>query len=534
MKKFNVATIDIGTNSFHLIVVEVSAGGNFKIIDRLREVIRLNEGMSGDIKYLTPSAIERGVLTLKRFKKIANSYNAEIKAVATSAVREAINKNEFIERVYREIGIEIEIINGEEEARLIYTGILRALPVVKNQILSIDIGGGSTEFSIGKNGKLIYAFSIKLGAVRLTNMFFPDFELTTQGIQQCRQWIRGTLFPIAHKLKNIGFEAAVGTSGTILSVAALTIPKKKKEDYSSQYLNNYKFNGQQLFKVEKKILSRKLLNERVEIKGLDAKRAEILPAGIIILSEIFKLLELKEMTVSNFALREGALFDYLQKKGLLKDSVSLFVRKNSIRALMNSHPYDKKHCKHVSRLAKNLFQQTKNLHNLKPAYVEYLKAAAKLHDIGYVISHHQHHRHSLYIIKNHGLLGFSENEVQIIANVARYHRKSHPKETHSDFAQLSERDQNIVRKLSALLRLADSLDRTHQKLVKKLKMEKKGDYLLLTCFYENEYPEIELWNAERRKYLFEQVFGLPLKIKAKPLPEPEKVNNKKEFSIPGN
>ncbi len=517
MRKFNLATIDIGTNSFHLIVVEVSAGGNFKIIDRVREVIRMNEGMSGDIKFLSASAIKRGTETLKRFKKIADSYNAEIKAVATSAVREALNRNEFIERVYEETGIEIEVISGEEEARLIYNGILRALPVVKNKILSVDIGGGSTEFSIGQNGELIYAVSIKLGAVRLTNMFFPDFKLTKEQIQNCRSWVRGTLFPITQKLKNIGFEMAVGTSGTILTAAALTISKKKKEDFSPQFLNNYSFNYQQLEKVENKTLSKTSLAERLNIKGLDAKRAEIFPAGLIILSEVFYLLNLQEMTVSNFALREGALFDYLQKKGILKDSVSLFVRKNSINALMKSHAYDRKHCKHVSKLAKNLFRQTKRLHGLSSRYEEYLKAAAKLHDIGYAISHHQHHRHSLYIIKNHGLLGFSENEVQIIANVARYHRKSHPKETHSDFAQLSNRDKEIVRKLSAILRLADSLDRTHQKLVKKLEVEDNNSSLVLVCYYLGERPEIELWNAERRKSLFEQVFGLPVEIKAEPL-----------------
>ncbi len=525
MKKFNLATIDIGTNSFHLLVVEVSAGGAFKIIDRVREVIRLNEGVSGDIKYLSSAAIERGVETLKRFKRIADSHNAEIKAVATSAVREALNRKEFIERVNNETGIEIEIVNGEEEARLIYNGILRALPVVKKQILAVDIGGGSTEFSIGKGGELLYAVSIKLGAVRLTNMFFPEFRLTEEAVQNCRSWVRGTLFPITQKLKSVGFEMAVGTSGTILSTAALTFSKKKKDDSSPQYLNNYKFNSKQLSGVENKVLSKASLRERFAIKGLDNKRAEIFPAGLIILSEIFYLLNLKEMTVSNFALREGALFDYLRMKGILKDSVSLFVRKNSINTLMKSHNYDRKHCKHVSRLAKELFRQTKQLHGLGSKYEELLKAAAKLHDIGYVISHHQHHRHSLYIIKNHGLLGFSENEVQIIANVARYHRKSHPKETHSDFIQLTDKDRSIVRKLSALLRLADSLDRTHQKLIKNLKITNINGYLELICFYSEEFPEIELWNAERRKVLFEEVFNITLKIKAEPMPVIEKVNN---------
>ncbi len=187
MKSDNLAAIDVGTNSFHLIVVKVKEDGNFEIIDREKEVIRLGEGSSGDIKVIKDEAVERAISTLKKFKGIADSHNAPVRAVATSAVREAQNKNEFIEKVLKQTGVEIEVVSGQEEARLIYLGALAAVPIYNKKALVIDIGGGSTEFIIGRRGDSKFSISLKIGAVRLTQKFFPKNEITKVGIRKLQK-----------------------------------------------------------------------------------------------------------------------------------------------------------------------------------------------------------------------------------------------------------------------------------------------------------------------------------------------------------
>ncbi|RMD50410.1 MAG: exopolyphosphatase, partial [Ignavibacteria bacterium] len=251
----NLAAIDIGTNSFHLIVAKILDDGSFEIIDREKEVIRLSEGTVGDIKLISPEAMERGIKAIKNMKGIADSHGASVHAAATSALRESLNKDEFIEKVYDQTGIRINLINGEEEARLIYLGILRALNVYEDQILSIDIGGGSTEFTIGKKGKTIYSKSIKLGAVRLTQMFFPDFKVTQDRLEECRSWVHGTFYPIAKEIKRHGFDFAVGTSGTIMSAGILSATAKGDKVPDTRILNNYRMEAKDFYSIYKKVIS---------------------------------------------------------------------------------------------------------------------------------------------------------------------------------------------------------------------------------------------------------------------------------------
>ena len=224
----NLAAIDIGTNSFHLIVIGVKEEGNFEIIDREKEVIRLGEGSSGDIKVIKPEAVKRALDALNRFKGIADSHNASIRAVATSAVRESRNQDDFIKQVCEKTGINIEIISGVEEARLIYLGILKAVPVFDKKILAVDIGGGSTEFLVGKKGESVFSVSMKIGAVRLTQKFFPDFRVSKTRVQECRDWVEGELFQTANNIKKTNFQLCVGSSGTIMSAGLMISASKNK------------------------------------------------------------------------------------------------------------------------------------------------------------------------------------------------------------------------------------------------------------------------------------------------------------------
>jgi exopolyphosphatase / guanosine-5'-triphosphate,3'-diphosphate pyrophosphatase len=511
----NLAAIDIGTNSFHLIVVSVKEDGNFEIIDREKEVIRLGEGSAGDIKIIKPEAFNRAFGALKRFKEIADSHNASIRALATSAVREAHNKNDFMEQVFKECGINIELISGIEEARLIYLGILKAVPVFDKKILAVDIGGGSTEFLVGKKGEPIFSVSMKIGAVRLTQKFFPDFHVNKSRIQNCRDWIEGELFQTANTIKNKNYQLCVGSSGTIMS-AGLMINALKNNSSGNGILNNFVFTKEELDEIEEEVLSRKTVEKRKKIPGIDDKRAEIIPAGILILSTIFRLFKLDKITISGYALREGIIIDTLQKhhSDLSKPGFE-DIRRESISYLSKSFRNDISHGKHVAKLSLQLFDQTKDLHKLNEECREYLEAAAILHDVGYHISHANHHRHSYYIIRNSELLGFNDNEINIIAHTARYHRKSHPKSGHHEFKALPAEIQSIIKKLSALLRIADSFDRTHRKLVSGIGTIIKNKNVEILLQYNSKIkPDIELWNLERRKGLFEEVFDKKIIIKA--------------------
>lgn len=514
-KRFeNLAAIDVGTNSFHLIIVRLKEDGNFEIIDREKEVIRLSEGSSGDIKFIKPEAIERAVNVLKRFKGISDSHNAKLRAVATSAVRESHNKLEFIHRAYEEAGIEIEVISGYEEARLIYLGILKAIPIYNSKALILDIGGGSTEILLGSQGNAINSVSLKLGAVRLAQKFFPDYEITEQRVKECRKWVRGEIFNVAEQMKKEGFEICAGSSGTIMSAGFMIQAMRKNAPSNLAILNNFEFTRKELRDIEEEILKRKTPEKRKKIAGLDEKRADIIPAGIIILSTIFDLFDLDKMTISGYALREGIVIDTLQKINADTSKPNLNdIRKESVKHLAESCRYDQKHCEHVAKLSLKIFDDMKTLHGLNNDYRELLEAASLLHDIGYHISHTNHHYHSYYIIRNSELLGFNENEISIIAHTARYHRKSHPKASHPEFNELPGHTQIVIKKLSAILRVADAFDRTHKGIVNSVECRMMSDEVELHLgIKEGENPDIELWNLQRRKELFEEVFEKKLSI----------------------
>ncbi|MBU1100843.1 MAG: Ppx/GppA family phosphatase [Bacteroidetes bacterium] len=507
MKNNILAAIDIGTNSFHLIVAEILSDGNFNIIDREKEVIRLNEGSKFDIKQICPEATERAIKTIRRFNGIAESHEAKIRALATSAVRESRNKHDFIEKVFNETGVEIEVIDGLEEARLIYLGILKAVPVFTKKVLCIDIGGGSTEFLIGYRGNVLYSNSLKLGAVRLTQKFFPDYKITKERIQECTEWVAGEISPVIEQIKKIGYEQCIGTSGTIMSAGIMILSKQKMQIPKSNILNNHVVSFNELDDIYKFVLEHTTFSARKKIKGLDPKRADIIQAGMIIFRTILKNLLLDKFTISGYSLREGIVIDTLQKEQNDKALPKLRdIRYESVKHLADISNFDQKHCEHVSNLSLQLFDQLAHLHGLNNSHREYLEAAALLHDIGYHIGHARHHIHSHYIIKNSELLGFNEKEKTIIANVARYHRKSHPKPSHTDYMELSSLSRIVVDNLSAILRIADSLDRRHKKNIHKISVEVLNSDVILHLDYEGEPPDVELWNLGRRQGMFEEVF----------------------------
>lgn len=512
MTKPRLAAIDIGTNSFHLVIVEADTKtGSFNILGREKENVRLGSG-STDMKYLQRDATERGIEALKRFKGLADSAGAKVRAIATSAVREALNQQEFIKKVYDEVGIKIEVASGVEEARYIYLGILQALPVFNKRMLLIDIGGGSTEFLIGYQRDIIYDNSLKLGAIRLTQRFFPGKEIESKQVKACRRFISGYMTNVTRELLKYSWETSVGSSGTITNLA--NIINVKRGSAPDAKLNNFTFTRDELFETVDIILEARTAKQRIKIPGLDPARVDIIPAGALIIEQIFKELGIKEMTISEYALREGIIFDTIEKEYMFRQSNHLSdIRFRSVMHVMENFRIEKEHALHVTDLALKIFDETKQLHRLSSAEREYLEAASILHEAGAFVSHSAHHRHSYYLIRNTEMLGFTENEKEIIANIARYHRKSHPKPKHTDFSKLTPEDQLIIRKLAAILRIADGLDRSHTSSVKNITCRIEGktvNFILQTNGSENN--ELEIWGAETKKALFEETFGAEVKF----------------------
>jgi exopolyphosphatase/guanosine-5'-triphosphate,3'-diphosphate pyrophosphatase len=505
-QKKNLVAIDVGTNSFHLVAAEINpANGRFKILGKEKEVVRLGSG-STDMKHLSEEAMRRGIVVLKRFRAVADAYRSDVRAIATSAVREATNRQEFQRRVRSETGIRIEIASGFEEARLIHLGVLQALPVFNKNILLIDIGGGSTEFLVGQKRKILFSNSLKLGAVRMTERFFRSDHIDRKAIDECREYVRGLLAPCVREIKKHQFEVCVGTSGTINILARIISARNGKDSESP--MNGYVFTRAELLQVVEEILQASTTEQRMDIEGMDVSRVDIISAGAVILEQIMLALKIKTVTVSDYSLREGIILDSIEKLHTKQPASHLQnIRRSSVLHLAETFHYEKNHANHVAALSLQLFDRTRSLHRLGGEEREYLEAAALLHEIGLFISHAQHHRHSYYLIRNSELLGFTENEKEIIANIARYHRKSHPKFKHDGYNILSLEDQRKVTVLAAILRVADGLDRSHLSLVKKLRTRVlKGTLFIRVHSSGRVLPEMELWGADRKKQLLQEVF----------------------------
>lgn len=498
-----IASIDVGTNSFHVIIASINSRGIFTIHSRDKETVRLGES-SGDMKYLSPEAIERGVKTMERFAGMARNARATVRAVGTSAVREALNREVFLQRVRESTGIVIEVISGNEEARLIYLGILQALPVYDTRLLFIDIGGGSTETGVGYQGDLRVMNSAKLGAIRMTRKFFEREKLSDKDIKRCREYIKGEWALTFRSLLQEGYEQAAGSSGTIQTIFSIAYGLQNLPIPES--FNGITLDRDTLLSVIETILGARTTAERAALPGMEPRRADIITGGAIILEQAILGLNMRELTFSSCALREGILLDSHAKQQAIRKYHHLSnLRYESVLHLCEQCRVDMKHSTHVKDLALQLFDDLRPLHKYGDVERELLEAAAYLHDVGYHISADQHHKHSYYIIRNSAMLGFTTDEAELIANIARYHRKSHPKGKHENYQKVAAQKRPIVSLLAGILRIAEGLDRRQIQNVESVSARPEDGLLRLTARYTGTAlkPDIEIWGAERKKTLLE-------------------------------
>lgn len=514
-----LAAIDIGTNSIHMVVVRIKpALPAFTIIAKEKDTVRLGDC---DPKIgLTTAAIKRAIATLQRCQELAKSFNAEqIVAVATSAVREAPNGREFLQQVYEELGLFVNLISGQEEARRIYLGVLSGMEFNNNPHIIIDIGGGSTELILGDSHEPRFLSSTRVGAVRLTAEFLKNDPISPSEFQYLQAYIRGMLErEIQELLTNLQpgeKPRLVGTSGTIETLA--TLHAKEKLGILPNPLNGYQLSRKEIKEMLKRLASMSCL-ERNALPGMSDKRSEIIVAGALILSEAMTLLGVDYLTIGERALREGVIVDWMLSHGLIEDRLRYqgSVRERSVRKTAQKYQVNLEHSERVANFALSIFNQTRgHLHNWGTEEKELLWAAAILHKCGLFISHSSHHKHSYYLIRNGELLGFAEAEIEVIANLARYHRRNTPKKKHESYSNLPSKPHRIlVNQLSAILRLAVALDRRQIGAIGRVHCEYFLNSQQLHLHLQPSDPDddcaLELWSLDYEKAVFEAEYGIKL------------------------
>lgn len=509
-----VAFLDLGTNSVRLLLVRIYPNHSYATLTQQKEVIRLGEGEFAD-QYLQPEAMDRAVLVCGKFAELSRSYGAkEIVAVATSAVRDAKNQKEFLRRLRRDAGIDLRVIAGQEEARLIYLGIASAVHLGDKQAAFIDIGGGSTEIIAGDQKQYQFLGSLNLGAVRLSTMFFLPNEtapIPPERYALIQRYVRNASVRTLQQMKRHRIDVAFGSSGTVenlTDIAARALyDRPRQRDDTLTYADLQRVIG---------MLCERSLDERRKIPGINPERADIIIAGAAILDTLMQDLKIKEVRViSEHGLREGMLVDYLSRGEHAQLFRGMSVRERSVLQLGHACGFDETHAKHIARLTLELFDSAKKagLHNLGDRERELLEYAALLHDIGAFLSYNNHHLHTHYLIRNAELLGFDQVEIAMMANTALFHRKGMPTKKHPDFAALDKRVRNSVRLMSAFVRIAEGLDRSHNGIITHAKLRAVNKTSVRLDVQANGDCQLEVWGVEDRLKALEKIFDREVKLK---------------------
>lgn len=506
MKHTRLAAIDIGTNSIRSIVVEVDRTGKFRVLDDEKATVRLGEGLH-ETGVLSVPAAQRARAALVRQKKIIDGYGVEkIEAVATSAVRKASNGKDFIASVKAEAGISIDIISGEEEAELAALSAFNNFEMEGNRYLLLDIGGGSLELVTTVGRHVEELFSLELGAVYLTETFLKGDQPSSGAHNRLRRHIRKTLkqnFPEGAP----SVSAVIGSGGTVTSIASMIFAGRRKS-YSSAH-------GYEVLRSDivhlLAMLMRKNIKELRAVPGLSPDRADIIVAGVMVVDELLDFCESNLLRVNERGIREGLILRGLKKHGMLPGEHMPRSWRESITSFAESCHFDRHHAIQVARLAVEILKPLARPYGLGDKEGRILEAAAILHDVGYFINYSSHHKHSYHLIRHADLFGFTPRERELIANVARYHRKSHPKKKHEPFMRLSAADRLLVTRLGGILRLADGLDRSRTGMVTIVEADFSPSRLSLR-FSGNGDLSVEIYGASSKSDLFEEAFGLKLKL----------------------
>lgn len=504
------AAIDIGSNSLRMQAADLVSGAPMRVLAADREVTRLGSSVfrTGRI------SDDAMMLVCQVLKRMADTYKkldvAGVRAVATSAVRDASNQAEFIARASDTIGQPVEIISGPEEARLIHLGVQARWPHPNQRILVIDVGGGSAEFIVGNSGDLEEGLSRPLGAVRLTEVFLKTDPPTATELHRLTEFIDDKFEPVRARIKDTHFDRVIGTSSTAAAIvsAARAIPRSKRDEADRKRARTVEI--RKLFAE----LTRRGVSTRKKIAGIGPRRAEIIVGGAAVFLRVLESLKLPSLYYSTAGVRDGVLAD-LAARGVGKERSRLSRPQLKVaESMCRKYRADLKNARHVARLAAALFHNLQPLHSLPLEAGRLLETAALLHNTGHFISATGHHKHSAYIVNSSDMPGFTERERQMVALLCRYHRKSMPTARHEIFRLLQPDEKRLIQMLTPILRLAVALDAGRTQKVDDIEAQIVAGTVSVTAAGEGDF-DLEIWAAEQTAEAFRQSYGVAMNIARK-------------------
>ncbi len=510
-----LAAIDIGSNSVHMIIVGTHGEHSFEVIDREKEMVFLGRSVFEHGR-LTDQAFAAGLEAISKFHKLAQRHGVEeVRAVATSAVREAENGGEFLYAVADQIGIVPQVISGTEEAHYIYLAVRNAIDLSNRTALVFDVGGGSVETIVGDARTLTSGQSLKLGVQRLRAEYGGGAPLSKRQKKSLESHIREVAGPAIEQARKQGFDLVVGTSGTIIALGQAVHRSRGGEPWTTP-------TGQVIELADLRDLTERLIAmpaaERANFGGVDTRRADTIHVGGVLFCNLLELAGVESITLCDSSLREGVVLDYLDHaaEDIRSYEVVSDIRRHSVLDMARRAGQTGPHPERVARLSLELFDQTRDIHRLGSTDRALLEYAAILHDVGQHIGYERHEQHAAYIIRNGELRGFSEQEREVLALLARYHRKARPKRRDAEYAALPRRWRRAIRVLSGILRVADGLDRSHHQLVRGVTVDRQGETLTLKVQTTGD-SELEVWGARRKSKLLARALGVKLRIVVEPV-----------------
>jgi exopolyphosphatase/guanosine-5'-triphosphate,3'-diphosphate pyrophosphatase len=504
-----VSAIDIGSNSIRQTIADVSSTGAIRVVDEMKAAPRLGAGLDKR-GMLSETAVQGALIALTRMATLANQLGVKrTEVVATSAVRDAGNGEQFLHLVRGETGLKVRVLNGEEEARLAFRSALAHFDLGAGRAVVMDIGGGSLELTLSADGLVERVISLPFGAIRMTEQYLNDGQ-KKKALRKLRKQVRAEL---RKHLSARHWHAAriICSGGTFTSLAAIHLARSGMESAKTVH-------GTVISRVDLEHIVDLLHNmspeERQAVPGLNPARSDIIVGGLAVAAEVAARVEARELVVSSYGIREGLLLESAQVIPFPADPGE--ARDRSVRELAERSHYEAPHSRHVQTLALQLFDSLGQRIGCAPEDRGLLADAALLHDIGYHISYEKHNKHSYHLIEHAELLGMTPAEQIIVANVARYHRGAEPRKKHINYGRLDRAMRQTIKRLAALLRVADGFDRGHAGAVGEIKARWMERALRLTAVPSraNNNLRLELWGASRKSNLLAEVAGVPVEIVA--------------------
>ncbi|MHB1487070.1 MAG: Ppx/GppA phosphatase family protein [Acidimicrobiales bacterium] len=504
-----IAALDLGSNSFHMLVARLLPGRGFEVLAKEKETLRLGEAVArtGEVGV---ELSDRAVQVVRRMRSLAENMGVdELVALGTAALREAEDGPYLVDRFRDEAGVEVQVIGGRREAQLVFRAVRSAVLLDPSPALALDLGGGSLEIMVGDQQRLIWATSVRLGVARLTAEFVTSDPPSAHDVEALTMAVEAALSPLGAVIDELGPKMLVGSSGTLCALGRMA--SALETGVSPASVNQLTVSGDNLGEVRRLMLTEPLAR-RSRIEGMDARRADLAPAGSILLAWVMERFGFDDLVLSDWALREGIVLDAIGRHDpadLGEDPRA--IRMAAVLGLCRRCNWPEAHSRQVAWLALALFDAVGPALGLGPVERELLELGCLLHDIGEHVSPEGHERHTAYLIKNAGLRGFSPEEVALLVTLGRFHRRGTPKPDQEPFDALAESSRMPALRLLAILRVADALDRSHNQVIRALDAGggEEGFRLVIRA---DEEIDLEMWALRRKGKLWEQVMGGPLVV----------------------